>query len=130
MPSSARTASASNSIPQLWSDGSGFQGWLLCGLVCPSGYPKMALYNYVGLVDIPIFTMIPIVDGVYNTTTEIFYTTDIEPPGATYVAWLCDKGYKQIGTVSSPFTVTSATFTPPNITATVPSAGTNPVPNF
>jgi hypothetical protein len=131
MPQAAQTASADPDVSVTWaSSGRPFDGWLLVGLVVPSGYPRMELYNYIGLVDLPIFTMIPIVAGQYNQNTQIFYTDMIDPPGATYVGWLVDKGYKQIGSVSSPFTVTSNPFTPPNFTVTDPSAGTNPVPNF
>lgn len=126
----ARSAKVLNTFTQNWSSGVAFDGYLLVGCVVPSGKPRCELGQYSGIVDMPIFTLFPITNGVFDQSTELIYTSDLTPPGAQYVAWLCDKTMQQIGTVSTAFTVTSNPWTPPTITATVPSAGSSPVPNF
>lgn len=126
----ARSAKVLSTFTQLWSSGANFDGYMLVGVVVPSGKPRCELGQYSGVVDVPIFTLFPITAGVFDASTELIYTTDLTPPGAQYVAWLCDKTMQQIGTVSNAFTVTSTPWTPPTITATVPSAGSSPVPNF
>lgn len=126
----ARSAKVLSTFTQLWSSGANFDGYMLIGVVVPSGKPRCELGQYSGVVDVPIFTLIPITNGVFDQSTELIYTSDLTPPGAQYVAWLCDKTFQQIGTVSNAFTVTSTPWMPPTITATVPSAGSSPTPNF
>ena len=126
----ARSAKVLSTFTQLWSSGADFDGYMLVGVVVPTGKPRCELGLYSGVVDVPIFTLFPITNGVFDASTELIYTSDLTPPNAQYVAWLCDKSFQQIGTVSTAFTVTSTPWTPPTITATVPSAGSSPVPNF
>lgn len=126
----ARSAKALSTFSQTWSNGDNFDGYMLVGCVVPNGKPRCELGQYSGVVDVPIFTLFPITNGAFDQSTELLYTTDLTPPGAQYVAWLCDKSFQQIGSVSSGFTVSSTPWTPPTITATVPSTGTSPTPNF
>lgn len=126
----ARSAKALSTFSQSWSNGDLFDGYMLVGCVVPASRPRCELGQYSGVVDIPIFTVFPITQGAFDQATELIYTSDLTPPGATYVAWLCDKNFFQIGSVSTGFSVTSTPWTPPTITATVPSAGSSPTPNF
>jgi len=126
----ARTSKADSSTTLSWSDGNLFQGYLLLGLAAPTGRPSVELSSYIGIVEIPIFTLIPITDGKYHQATEVFYTTDLTPPNTTYFAWLLDKTGTQVGSVSTSFTVTTNPFTPPSFTMTVPAVGTAPTTNF
>ena len=126
----ARSAKVISSATQLWSNGDNFDGYMLVGIVVPSGKPRCEIGLYSGTVDVPVFTLIPITNGVFDQSTGLIYTSDLTPPGAQYVAWLCDKTLQQIGAMATAFTVTSSPWTPPSITATVPSAGSNPTPNF
>ena len=119
--STARTAKASNATPVTWSNGDLFDGYLLIGIATPSGRPGVAVAGYDGVVEPPIFTVIPITAGEYNQAT---------PPNTKYYAWLYDKTNTQVGSISSVFTITSTPFTPPSFTTTVPSAGSAPTPNF
>lgn len=128
--STARTAKADSSVVLSWSNAELFQGYLLIGIAAPTGRPSVEVSSYVGIVEVPIFTLIPVVDGKYNQATEVFYTTDLTPPNTTYFAWLLDKTGTQVGSVSTSFTVTTNPFTPPSFTMTVPAVGAAPTVNF
>jgi hypothetical protein len=82
---------------------------------------------------IPDFYRIPIVDGKYSQVSGLFYTADLTPPGATYVAWLYTQSaqgyYIPVTSASSPFTVAADSVTPPTFTVNTPGAGSTPTPD-
>jgi hypothetical protein len=91
----AQSAKVLSTFTQNWSNGNPFDGYMLLGIVVPSGRPRCELAEYSGVVDVPIFTLIPITNGVFDQSTQVIYTSDLTPPGALYVAWLCDKSFNR-----------------------------------
>lgn len=107
-----------------WSDGSNFTGYYLFELKIPSdgttSWAELDL-NVAGVDKIPIFALIPIIQGVPNANIGLFYNEDINPPTTQYVAYLYDAGRRQLAGPSSTFTVSGANFVPPALTATIPN---------
>lgn len=120
-----------------WANGSLFQGFCLVGISKPtiSASPVHSVsFGNSGMSEpIPDFYRIPIVDGKYSQVSGLFYTADLTPPGATYVAWLYTQSaqgyYIPVTAASSTFTVSSDSITPPTFTVNTPGAGSTPVPD-
>jgi hypothetical protein len=116
-----------------WSNGQNFNGWALVGLVMPTSGTD---WSFVARGDmapgqkLPVFAMVPIVDGLFNTSLGLYFNADIDPPNSQYVYWFYDSTRRQVAGPSSLFTVTADPLTLPALTLTVPSAGaTLPVPD-
>lgn len=130
--SAPRKSAVATSNTFLWSNGTNFDGWLIIGIVPPqaggvTNWPSMTPGDMTSPVALPPFYQIRIRDGRAETATKVIYTSDIVPPNTTYVAWLCDVNKRLMtSTASATFTVTSDTFSPPAITATIPSVGNDP----
>jgi len=113
-----------------WSDGSNLTGFLLVGLVLPTGYTQGWYATTYPNVPVPTFLKVPINNGNFHPAEGITYNASIEPPNTRYVCWYYDSTGRQIAGPSGFFTVSTATCTPPSLTLTAPSSGsTLPVPN-
>ena len=125
MATAPRTSRANPSATVVWpNDSTTFDGWLLIGIVPPvvtvSGgsspidAPHVAYGNQIILEKLPTFYVTPIIEGKYDQNCRVFYSSDLEPSGVTYVAWLFDRTWRAVDspTISDAFTVTSETFSP------------------
>ena len=123
--------------PVLWQNGQTFDGCLWLGLVLPpaasGNFPAPSLWASQRPQQLPQFTKIPIVGGLIDLITQVFWNSDIDPPGTQYVAYYFDRLNNLIAPASgtaTPFTVNSAQFTITVPTLTNPSyvGVVNPVP--
>ena len=119
----------------LWSDGSLFQGFAVIGLVLPQSgsvdWPELTIEPNSPRQRIPLWSTIPIKDGVFNQALGLWFNTDINPPNSKYAIWLYDASNKQVvapGSSADFFTVTTDPHTIVVVAPTVPSASTV-VPN-
>lgn len=131
---SPRVSTITSSVSVAWSDATPFTGYYLFVLRDPSNgvtpWAELSLNTHAAGIRLPFYCMIPIVQGQPNTTVGLLYNADITPPTTQYIAYLYDSGKRQIAGPSAPFTVSTATFTPPSFTATIPNTyGTNPAPD-
>jgi hypothetical protein len=125
-----RTAKLSSATQVLWDSGEPFDGFVAIYIALPGDHTLAALDNsYANLI--PLRTVIPIVEGVYNQNCSLYFNADIEPPNTQYVAYWYDATKKRIapsgdGTL---FTVTADphVLTPPTLTVP-PTATTVPAP--
>lgn len=128
-----RVAKFSQSAVTQWSDGTNFTGFCLIGIVPPT--TGGTDFSFVSFGDnfpaqrLPVWAIIPIKNGYFDSDLGLFYTTDIEPPAAKYIAYYYDSTGRQIAGPTAQFTVTSDPVTPPSATLTVPTTGTAPTPN-
>ena len=130
--STPQSASLSQSVTVLWSDGSLFNGFILIGLVYPTNGSQWAEVDLGGQAPgerLPQFTKVAIVNGKFDNSVGIVYTSSISPPNTQYVAWYYDQSTyppRQICGPTTFFTVNTGTVTPPTCTLTSPTAGTEP----
>lgn len=126
----ARSAQFNQNVVVAWSNGANFTGFLLVGLVLPTGYTQAFYQTAYPFVAVPTFLKVPINNGSFHPAEGITYNADLEPPNTQYVCWYYDSTGQQIAGPSPLFTVATATCTPPSLTLTAPSAGAiPPVPN-
>lgn len=71
---------------------------------------------------LPLWVKIPILQGVFDSNSPLFYNDDIDPPETQYVAYFYDSAGKRRGTSSGLFTVTAATTTVTIPSLTAPTA--------
>lgn len=116
-----------------WSDGTNFNGFALVGLVMPTSgtdWSFVARGSMSSGQKLPVFAMIPIVDGLFNTSLGLYFNADIEPPNSKYVYWFYDSTRRQIAGPSALFSVTADPIVLPALTITAPTAGsTIPTPD-
>lgn len=116
-----------------WSDGAAFNGFALIGLVMPTSGTDWSFAtrgDFVPGQRLPTFAMIPITNGLFNTSVGLYYNEDIKPQNTQYVLWYYDSTRRQIAGPSTKFTVTADPLTLPSLTLTAPSLGsTNPTPD-
>lgn len=130
-----RTSVVASSVVVKWSDQTLFDGFLLIGVVPPTlsatDFISVAVGEQKGYIQLPRFYMISIVQGQCDPSVGVFWTSDLDPPGVTYVDWIYDRtGRKLTANASIQFTVTADTFSPPIATLTVSTLGsTPPTPN-
>lgn len=132
-----RTAILSTSPATVtWASGQLFNGYAWFGLVLPnsaSGYSyKPQLYNALRRQELPRFVKCPIVAGVIDSSTQLFWNNDIDPPGTTYVAYYLDDNNVLIAPASgsaTPFSVGSATQVLTVPTLNVPAYTSQQVPS-
>lgn len=126
----ARSAQFNQNVVVAWSNGANFTGFLLVGLVLPTGYTQAFYQTAYPFVAVPTFLKVPINNGSFHPAEGITYNADLEPPNTQYVCWYYDSTGQQIAGPSPLFTVSTSTCTPPSLTLTAPSAGAiPPVPN-
>lgn len=129
-PQNPRFAKFDPSVTVQWSDGSNLTGFLLVGLVLPTGYQQGFYASYYPSVPVPTFLKVPIVNGTFNNSAGILWNADIEPVNSRYIGWYYDGAGNQIAGPTTFFSVSTATCTPPSLTLTAPTAGLiPPVPN-
>ncbi len=118
-----------------WSDGTTkFNGFALIGFIPPIRsavtYTENDFDNAMPAEALPNFAIIPIIQGQFNGSCGLFWTTDAAPPGLTYNISYYDTTGRLVSTVSSPFTVTADPISLPSQTLTIPtSGGVAPTPN-
>ena len=125
MATAPRTSRANPATTVTWPNNSAtFDGWLLIGIVPPTvtesgggspvASPYVAYGNQIILEKLPTFYVIPIIEGKFDQNCRVFYTSDLQPTGVTYVAWLFDRTWRAVDSpsISDAFTVTSETFSP------------------
>lgn len=100
-------------------------------MTLPTGYSNPTLYNSLTVQKIPQYIKVPIVGGQIDTSTFLFYNSDVNPPGSQYVAYWFDNNNTLINPTSgtaTPFTVSGPTVTLTAPTLTSPTFATPPVP--
>lgn len=124
-----RSAKLSGTIT--WSDGSNFNGFAVVALVFPtsggSAWPELVIEPGSPRQRIPVWSTIPIVNGVFNQSCGLWFNADINPPNTKYAIFYYDAANKLVASPSSDsdfFTVTADPTTPTTYTLTVPTAGT------
>lgn len=116
--------------PITWSDGSLFNGFLVLMLVIPtySGVPSPGIIvePMSPRQPIPDRVTIPIVEGILNQSTEVYYNSSIDPPNTKYCPFYYDGALKSLNTPTSSdfFVINTPVFTPPVPTLTPPVAST------
>ncbi len=114
-----------------WSTGANFNGFLLLGLVLPTGaaaYVKAdrpAAGNTV-VARLPLWVVIPIVDGKLDSATRVWQNSSIDPPNTQYSTFWYDTTETLIA--SGPGSNLITISTEPHVIAvpvlTAPTAGT------
>ena len=120
-----------------WTDGTPFDGYLHLGLVLPQNsdgqWPTVTLAGLPSPQRLPIWTVVPIVGGIYDNQTKVWQNKGMTPPGTQYVAYWYDLSRRRLfpptGTSPTPFSINSTAFTMPTPTLTAPTSGTVPVPD-
>lgn len=133
MPSSPRTAKIVTAAEIQWSDGKPFDGYLWLGLRLPNNYNEPRLWAANVLQKLPQFTKIPIVEGVLDTDSAVFFNEDLDPPNTTYFAYWFDQHDRLIAPTSGTavgFSITADphTITPPTLTVPSYAGATDPTP--
>ncbi len=131
-----RTTTITTSSAAQWSNASNFDGYLLLGIGPPSNadgvWTTVSIGSTFPAVRLPIWTKIPIKDGVINANTLVFYNADLEPPNCRYVAYWYDSNNRRISPVTGVdptfFDVSTSPHTITVPTLTVPTAPTSTVP--
>lgn len=136
MSTNPRSGKFDSSVTVSWSDGTLFTGYAYVGLIPPTyGVSDDATYltirNFGSSPSrVPDRIPVPIIEGKYNNTVALWYNADLVPPNSQYEMKLYDSTKRSVSSFSAPFTVSSDPFTPPVITPTAPTVGSNvPQPN-
>lgn len=118
-----------------YSDTTPFNGFLWLGLELPSAgtYTQPTLWNSYRYTQLPRYIQIPIIAGQIDQTTQVFLTTQQEPPGTQYVAYWFDAEGNLIAPTSgtaTPFSITDITYiiTPPTLNKPSYSGAVPPTP--
>lgn len=137
MPITPSTAVLTGNVT--WSDATPFDGYLLLGLVMPTNadgiWPTVTVGGgNVPPLRLPIWTMIPINAGVFDSNTKILFNSSISPDSTQYVAYWYDLNKRRIfpatGSNPTPFVISSASFAPSIPSLTVPAtSGVIPAPS-
>lgn len=112
-----------------WDDGENFHGYAKFEVVMPTDGAVVEwteLYQKPGdtmvPVELPQWSVIPIVDGAFNQTVGLAYNEDMVPHNTKYRATYYDHTLKEIAGPTSTFTVTTEETTPPVPTLPAPTA--------
>jgi len=112
-----------------WSGGRNFDGWVLLLMAMPKvdgvAWTRISLKDKRPKLRVPTRVRVPIRDGVYDATTEIWQTTSLVPPQVKYAAFFYDDNNVLIATKSALFVVETDPYTldPPSLPD--PTAETN-----
>ncbi len=115
----------------VWDSGAPFDGWVRLALVLPTNsdgeWPSSVFSGQMGPQRLPIWIEVPIVQGVFNQQTKIWFNSSITPPNTKYVAYWYDRQNRRISPVGispTPFTVSTAShaITLPTLAAPIASA--------
>lgn len=105
----------------VWSNGVAFDGYVELTLSLPTGYTRHVVKGSAVPLTIPTVTRVPIVAGVINPDTKLYYNSDVNPPGTQYTGIVRDVFGISIASLAAPVTVTAATTTLTIPTLNVPS---------
>lgn len=131
MATSPRAGKFSDSVTVEWSDGTDFTGYAYVALVPPTygvddDATSLEIRNFSAApVEVPDRIPIKIQEGKYIGSAALWYNADLTPPNSRYKMCLFDTTKRQVTSFSDYFTVSTDPFTPPTLTPTVPSVGTN-----
>lgn len=131
VPSPQVAGLATSPAQVLWSNGEPFDGYVWLGLVLPVGYTATFLWATQRPLQLPQFIKVPIIGGIIDPTTQIYYNANLNPANTSYVAYFFDRIDNLIAPASGtavPFTVTANPTTLVVPALTIPAAGTPPVP--
>lgn len=121
-----------------WSDGTLFDGYLYLGLVMPANsdgvWPTATLSGQGSPQRLPIWTVVPVMSGVFNPQTRVLYNNSLTPPHTQYVAYWYDLNMRRVApgptaiTVPfsinvSPYVISIPTLTSPSTSNTIPVTG-------
>ena len=116
-----------NPTTVVWSGGAPFNGYVVIGVQLPTvgKYPNPSLWASQRPLPLPRSIKVPIIDGQIDTTTALFFTADLDPPGTHYNAYYFDR----LNNLIAPALNTAPLFTITNdpTTLTVP---TLPLPDY
>jgi len=98
-----------------WSGGRNFDGWVLLLMAMPKvdgvAWTRISLKDKRPKLRVPTRVRVPIRDGVYDATTEIWQTTSLVPPQVKYAAFFYDDNNVLIATKSALFVVETDPYT-------------------
>ena len=113
-----------------WSDAQKFDGLLLLGIALPTNYSEVYVEDSERRYRVPLWSPIPIRNGIVNTAARVWFTSALTPPNCKYSAYWYDQNHRLLVSADPAlFTVDADphTITPP--TLTVPTAATgSPTP--
>ena len=120
-----------------WSNNTtAFNGFALVVLQIPTApagtqYATVDYGNLYPGMRLPLFQIIPIIQGQFNTACGVYVNDDLVPPGSSYVTYMYDSTNHQVAGPSSSWTVTSNTPVNPftaggALTLTIPSTVQSP----
>lgn len=112
-----------------WDDGTNFTGYAKFELVMPTDALAQewdVVFQAPGSsmtpVELPLWSVIPINEGVFNTSVGLLYNADLVPHNTKYQATYYDQTLKKIAGPTATFTVTTAETTPLVPTLSAPIA--------
>jgi hypothetical protein len=105
-----------------WSDTQLFDGFLLLGLATPTGHDKLSIDG----LRVPLWTRLPIVDGVVDEQSRVWFTNEIEPPGSRYSDFWYAANKQLIASGGTVFSINADPYTITVPSLPVPTAATAP----
>lgn len=95
------TATLTSSSPIKWVGGTLFDGFVMLGLCVPSGttgaWPSLSIgQGKYPSQKLPIWTVVPIVQGVLDPSAKLFFNSAIDPPGSKYAAYWLDSTKRRL----------------------------------
>lgn len=132
VPQTAQLLTSPSTV--VWSDGKKFDGYVWIGVTLPTtpaGFDAPYLWASQRRQDLPPKCKVPIVNGVIDSTTQLFYNANMNPPGTQYVAYYFSQDDVLIAPASgtaTPFSVTASPHTLTVPTLTIPSTFVAPTP--
>lgn len=132
IPQTAQLLTSPSTV--VWSNGKKFDGYAWIGTTLPTtpeGFTAPYLWASQRRQDLPPTCKVLIVNGVIDSSTQLFYNANLNPPGTQYVAYYFSQDNVLIAPATGdavPFTVTAnpTTLTVPTLTA--PSVFVAPEP--
>jgi hypothetical protein len=122
----------------IWSNSTPFDGYLYLGLTLPQDangqWPTLTFAAQNPPQRLPIWTVVPIVAGVFDQNTKVWQNSTLDPPNTQYVAYWYDLNKRRIfpaiGATPTPFTIATDPYPIALPTLTIPSTSANyPVPD-
>ncbi len=135
-----QTAKLTSTSPIVWSNGATFTGFLLVGMALPNNaqgvqYASVNLFGVNPPQRIPTWTLIPIIQGQFDTSAGLFLSASVEPPSTKYALYWLDSTKTQIfpavgvpptlvSVTTDPYVITQPTLTLPAAPTAVPAPQT------
>jgi hypothetical protein len=108
-----------------------FNGYAAIALVVPGQngegavWPRLTVISGYPTTTLPLWTKVPIRDGVFSQNESLWYNSDILPANSRYVAYYYDASGLRVGGPTTLFAVNAASVAPPQdvtIDPSIPSA--------